>query len=344
MGLWAAAIAIDMIIFSDDVPFLKRFADVLIMTLISLAVTFPWFLYSLRVSDSIVPMGGQAVNFISRAYGYNHWGARYSYFPVDSVPLKYYFLSMKSSLSQILQSFDLFSTVFTIKGLLLVIIVVGIAFKEMIWKIFRQFPFLLLFPAFEIVAYSFYIFGQWFYARYYYATFAALLVFMCMVYQSVIDAVPAVRFHQRWIFCCVVLFLLLVAWGNFPQRCIQKQFNSFDALRRSCQAKLSEVPRGETVGAFQSGALEYFVRDRRVINLDGVVNSSALKAMKEMRMSEYLSRNNINWMIDWDWIIDALYVRRSSQPDAIAAWKKVGEWGETKLYQRITTVRKLPGK
>lgn len=127
-----------------------------------------------------------------------------------------------------------------------------------------------------------------------------------------------------------------MSWGGVLQRCLRREFISVDVQRKMSKAMLSAVPPGEVVGAFQSGATEYFVRDRYVMNLDGVVNYGALKAMKEMRMEEYLSTNKIKWLVDRPWIIDALYVRRSTRTDALASWEKISEWGDMTLYKRKT--------
>lgn len=342
MGLWAAAVAIDMVFCAAGISLVKRFAGTVIITCAAVVICLPWFLYSFSVSESIVPTGGQAVSFISRAYGYNHWGERFSYFPVDLVPLKYYLLSVKSSLSEIFQAFDFFSGLFTARGALFVVLVVGVALRKSIWKTVQQFPFLLLFPVFEIGAYSFCIFGQWFYARYYYATVVSFLLLICILYERVVGSVPFVRRYHLWVICCVALILLGMSWGSVLQRCLRREFISVDVQRKMSNAIMSAVPPGEAVGAFQSGATEYFVRDRHVMNLDGVVNYGALKAMKEMRMEEYLSTNKIKWLVDWSWIIDALYVRRSTRTDALASWEKISEWGDMTLYKRKIIAGRSP--
>ncbi len=91
------------------------------------------------------------------------------------------------------------------------------------------------------------------------------------------------------------------------------------------------------MGGFQSGALEYYADRWDVINLDGVVNDRALGAMKENRMDAYLLEEGIEWMIDLDWIIDALYVRRSGVDDPLGNWTLVHRTGKMQLFQRNVT-------
>ena len=88
------------------------------------------------------------------------------------------------------------------------------------------------------------------------------------------------------------------------------------------------------MGVFQSGAIGYHLPRHRVMNLDGVVNPAALAAMKQNRLSEYLRREDIHWIADWDWIIDALLLRASGGPDPAAEWEQVTRSGKMMIYRR----------
>ncbi len=59
----------------------------------------------------------------------------------------------------------------------------------------------------------------------------------------------------------------------------------------------TKVPPGDLTGAFNSGYLQYFT-DRRVINLDGLVNNEVLPYYKSRKGLEYLRLRNIRWLID----------------------------------------------
>ena len=72
------------------------------------------------------------------------------------------------------------------------------------------------------------------------------------------------------------------------------------------------VPRETVIGAFQSGALGYFLDRHRVVNLDGVVNASALEALKGEEMYAYLLKENISVVADWNWVVD-ISLRRNSK-------------------------------
>ena len=64
---------------------------------------------------------------------------------------------------------------------------------------------------------------------------------------------------------------------------------------------LGWVPSGATVSAMQSGALGYYApRSIRVLNLDGVVNRDARRALGERGLYAYLASSGVDYFADWD--------------------------------------------
>ena len=57
------------------------------------------------------------------------------------------------------------------------------------------------------------------------------------------------------------------------------------------------IPPNDRVGVFNSGFVQYFT-DRKVVNLDGLVNNEVLAFYKEKRGLEYLRARNIGWVVD----------------------------------------------
>lgn len=58
-----------------------------------------------------------------------------------------------------------------------------------------------------------------------------------------------------------------------------------------------EIPADERVGAFNSGFLQYST-DRKVINLDGLINNEVLPYYKKQKGIEYLRKRDIRWLVD----------------------------------------------
>jgi hypothetical protein len=67
--------------------------------------------------------------------------------------------------------------------------------------------------------------------------------------------------------------------------------------------RLIEAAAPETLGAFNAGIVGYFA-ERRVVNLDGVVNGRVLAAMKERMFLEYLRREGVTRIVDHQDLID----------------------------------------
>jgi hypothetical protein len=72
------------------------------------------------------------------------------------------------------------------------------------------------------------------------------------------------------------------------------------------------VKKGEKIGSYQSGALGYFLEDNTVINLDGVVNPDAFRALKNNNSLGYIKSENITFLTDWNLNLRNLLIGRNS--------------------------------
>ncbi len=64
---------------------------------------------------------------------------------------------------------------------------------------------------------------------------------------------------------------------------------------------------GDVVGSFQSGALGYFAPGNvRILNLDGVVNGLAAKALKSSSLKVYIDSEHMNRFADWEYAANLL--------------------------------------
>ena len=83
------------------------------------------------------------------------------------------------------------------------------------------------------------------------------------------------------------------------------------------------VPPGDAVGAFQSGTIGYF-RDR-VVNLDGKVNADALRRRDDLQA--YVAERGVNWFCDWE----GSFAGAGSPP---GVWLPVATRGVFAVYRR----------
>jgi hypothetical protein len=79
-----------------------------------------------------------------------------------------------------------------------------------------------------------------------------------------------------------------------------------------------EFPQYEKIGAFQSGVIGFF--NPNIVNLDGKVNSEAIKFSRDGKLNQYLDDQHIDVLVDWpDYIygrLDKAYLESNWVPCA----------------------------
>jgi hypothetical protein len=96
------------------------------------------------------------------------------------------------------------------------------------------------------------------------------------------------------------------------------QLDSYTGYRDMALVVDHEVPRGERVAAWQSGAVGYFAGDdHRVVNLDGVVNPAAADATRDGTIPEYLRDEKVQWIADTDLRVIGFALQDAKQLDPV---------------------------
>lgn len=85
---------------------------------------------------------------------------------------------------------------------------------------------------------------------------------------------------------------------------------------------LAAAPRDAVIGAFQSGALgwrsgEASAAGRRVVNLDGVVDGEAARAVREHRLAAFAKERGVTHLADWDVNVKLFRDRAGPNPPAL---------------------------
>lgn len=165
----------------------------------------------------------------------------------------------------------------------------------------HDFDFLLLFSVAMIAAYSTYIFGVFFFLRYYYPLY---FVGMVVAGLAIDDAISWVR--ARPVF---VRRTALVASGMYAAALLYMCYTSgfrttpvygfYDAARWVS----THTDPSETIGVFQGGAIGY-LSHRHVVNLDGKVNAEAFAAMRAGRLPDYVREARIDLLFDSERVLD----------------------------------------
>jgi hypothetical protein len=168
-----------------------------------------------------------------------------------------------------------------------------------------------------IPAYAFGAQGQWWFPRYFFPLFLLMTIASGPVLDSLEERLSWIRPRSPAFWWAGAAILHLVAFAaQVPSRFLISQRNlnvsSFLSMARVLDRNL---PTEARAGAFQSGTLSYFA-SRPIVNLDGVVNAGASRALREKRMLDYVREQRIAAVIDAPFIIEALLVRRSDEREA----------------------------
>lgn len=165
----------------------------------------------------------------------------------------------------------------------------------------REFDFLLLFSVMMIVAYSTYVFGVFFFLRYYYPLYFVGMMFAGLAVDDIIawarrhsQSVRRVALAASGVYAAALLFMgYTSAFRTTPI------YGFYDAARWVA----THTDANETIGVFQSGAIGY-LSDRRVVNLDGKVNAEAYRAIRAGRLREYVDRAHIDLVLDSERVLN----------------------------------------
>lgn len=156
--------------------------------------------------------------------------------------------------------------------------------------------------------YILYLPAFWFFERYFYVV---LLVFILLVGAGLAEVADrtALAFARPYLRTAIAaftvgLFLLgcVGTWGVFlsrPEASVDTGARGAKGYRKVARQILRQLPDGAVVGAMQSGALGFYARDVRVVNLDGVVNSRAYQALRRHALGRYVAAERIGYFADW---------------------------------------------
>jgi hypothetical protein len=172
------------------------------------------------------------------------------------------------------------------------------------WESRRELMFLVLFAVMLVAAYASYIFGVFFFIRYFYPVYFVATIFAaCMLHDAIewlTRKQSVLRFATAGL---VVLYAAGLVYMGFSSGFRSNRVYHFFDVAGWVEQNTAE---DETIGVFQGGAIGYF-SNRRVVNLDGKVNGDALAALKSGKLCEYISESGIDIVLDHTNVI-ALFI------------------------------------
>jgi hypothetical protein len=285
---------------------------------VAAALVVPWCIASYQVAGSVFPDSGRATRFLSAAYAPHDRpqlaGASFESGPPSSFLLDNFLRSvLQLGTSPVVQIYargvERLSRPLHLQGsaALVLIAVLLLAGGVALWAAARRlhiqrpwmqrdYRFLFVYSALLLAAYSFWVFGQIFYGRYYYPVFFFSIVLGAFAFDLLLQVLPRPR-RSLVAGTLVGLYAVLL-----PYMCLHRIQNGNYRFLHVVDWIESHTSPDATIGVFNSGAIAYF-SDRRIVNLDGKVNPQALAALRAGRMPDYLEAAGIEYVIDHEWIV-----------------------------------------
>jgi len=304
-----------------------------------LIVLMPWLIFNYKNTGSFMPVSGKAIRLISLNYGFGACSFR-DQFPLNDIPIRYYYENISYSLMKLLwhhpfthsvskffsdlfhfsntgnfQSFHFISLF--ILGVFF--IAVTLFFLGTLRSLFSSMMFYFLYAFLLLCAFTFYIFGQWFYYRYYFPIYFLMTVCCGALFSLIYTSLKKMHKNLGTIFKGILVtfyvlstFLQIKGFIALSQYGVNKQFHNIVKVIEK------ETPANAVVGCFQSGVIGYYA-DRSIINLDGKVNEEALEAMKRGELGRYVKKMGITHVADWSFLLHALFFRNLGDCSEIKA-------------------------
>jgi hypothetical protein len=280
-------------------------------------VALPWLLFGVHLTGSAMPSSGQAVRFMSQAYGFRMLSDAGHYFPIGEIPGSYYLGTLRVGLEAVESVLSRIVPVWI--GLPLIAAAAALGGK-LFWRDLAAFRFLLGFVAMLFCAYVSFVFGQWYFERYFLPIALAYLVLVAISMKHL----SSTRIGRR---LSIALAVVSVAWivPDTLRKARDITSRTEPGERYQIARLINETTAEDAViGAFQTGIVGYYL-DRRFVSLDGKTNIDALRAMQDGRIDEYIEAQGIDYLMDWPWVLRDLLARRSTDPDYLERQKLIAK-------------------
>lgn len=276
----------------------------------------PWVLFNIVESGSIIQDSGRATRFLSLAYSsYFGYGPESLAFKGPDIsfiwthlehavsslkiipPVQVFFRSAEK-LDVILGTGAAFRIVGNIAGFILLI---GAGIAIVGWRKDKrrskrgEVNFLLLYSGILLLSYSFYIFGAFFFMRYFYPVYLVACIYLAFFLQDGFDWLRTRSIiFKRVAIAAAAAYIFVFSLFSYSQA-----FRSHPIYPYYDIAKWIDVntEKEDRLGVFQCGTIGYLC-DRLVINLDGKVNREAFFALEAGNLTEYLKDEGIDVVID----------------------------------------------
>lgn len=303
---------------------------------VGVVVYSPWILFNYLSMGTFVQDSGVATRFLSIAYAPFFdlgpaemldsgpsaafiWGHVMKAFAVLKIapPTHVFFRALEKAGMSIGMP-ELFGVLATIAGFALIALLVYVARKQKDDEGMRQIGelrFLVIAAIALMAAYSFYVFGVFFFIRYMYPIYFIACLFAAFYVHLLLKRVSrgsgSLRAATVIVFSAYIAAFAYMSYTSAFRS--QPTYYFYDVAKWIDQNTYED----ETIGVFQGGAIGY-LSTRKVINLDGKVNRDALEALREKRITSYLKENDVDVVLDNSNVL-SLFLGASRNPTRLAS-------------------------
>jgi len=325
-AFFAVALAWYHLLHNDGSRWMKRMGDVVVMGLVAIALSFPWWYYNLVSFGHLTPTSGLSQRLVI-PYTENATATL-------QLVMNALLLLGKLPYAQHLHLHHLlFFLVVTIAGG--AILCIATLRQWMLkwyhdirvnWNLHAFLP-LTLFVLFLLLYYTLNFGAPHFLQRY---LFLVHVLVICLVAIIIIELIQRVHYRYRpfviWFSCVVVVGVYMIPYSwNFQKSKAREN----DFLEISQWITL-HTTASESIGMGQSGTSGFF--NRNVTNLDGKVNASVFQANSSGNMCAFLDSAQFTYLIDWQH-----FFNQYNACDLAREYVRIDSVGKFLIYKRKDT-------
>ncbi|NIM94985.1 MAG: hypothetical protein GTO18_14895 [Anaerolineales bacterium] len=177
----------------------------------------------------------------------------------------------------------------------------------------RAFRIWLIYLLLMTLAYMFFIQVPWFHQRY---AAPIGMAFSFLILAILIPPLLSLR-SGKWLAIAGASavafgFAILVLRGSYMWILRGEEAVPEDGFYQASEYIGQNLPAEARVGVFSAGLMGYYSK-QPVIPLDGKVNQNAKRALEESRMFTYICEADIEYIADWEKMVNSLLIRRSQE-------------------------------
>ncbi|MDD5362061.1 MAG: hypothetical protein PHN88_08005 [Ignavibacteria bacterium] len=188
----------------------------------------------------------------------------------------------------------------------------------------RKHIVLITTSALMFLSYTYYIKAFWYFDRYLFPLLVIFLILTGYFVHLILSNTANHKTKRIFLFVSAIVIIgLNVLRPNFYRYFYKSDFPE-NGYYRIGNWVSQNFDSNTVVGSLQTGALAYFAKDVKIINLDGVVNKESYDAVKNSKLMDYIRSKKIEYVVGWNLNYDFIkYSSDNFKEDDLILIKKI---------------------